>query len=181
MTKFLSWICILVVGCLLGMFFSNYEYFVFSRELNLGDCLALALTTFVGLYIAQTIQRQLNANTKEKEIIIEEILSMRNQFINLSKQNDSGTLEFQETITKFKEINTKFIFLEDLFKLSKKCRSIDLVEIKKDFRALRRYITSPSPVNGFLRPDPRKRNLIEKKFQRVQKEIFRIILALNKK
>lgn len=173
-------ICYITIGSILGVFFSNYEYFKLVEELNLGDILGLIITSLVGLYIADTIQKNHTSHTKEKEFIIDEIKQIREHLAFLKKGSDSGSFPFNETISTLKDLNTKLLYIKQLFEMSPLCKKMDLKKIHAEFRTVRNLISGISPNSGLITIEPRIKSNIERRLNAINKLVFTLILEVNK-
>ncbi len=87
-------ICYLVVGCLIGVYICNYRYFTLDPSIELGDLLVLVVTSLLGVYIADNIQKHQSSDRKEKDFIIDEILEIRKEVNCLASHTETGIFPF---------------------------------------------------------------------------------------
>lgn len=177
--KWLRGIAFISLGCLLGVLFSNYEYFSLDATIEVSDVFSLVITSMIGLYIAQNIQKQQNSDRKEKDFIIDEIQDLRKDFIVLDGFNETGVFPFEQTKTLSKSINRKLTQLEKLIQLSSYCRGTKVDEIQKGFRSIRRLILQVSPFNNQITLSIRQKNNLDTKINSLVQEIYKLILKVN--
>lgn len=58
-----------VCGWCLGLFFNDYSLFIYNYDIELFDVVSLFVTSSIGIYIAHTIQANVENKKTEKEII----------------------------------------------------------------------------------------------------------------
>lgn len=180
MLKWLRGLAFISLGCAIGVYFCNYEYFFLDPTIEISDIFNLVITSIVGLYIAHNIQKQQNSDRKEKDFIIEEIQDLRKDFTLFSGFNEAGIFPFEQTKSLSKSINRKLTQLERLIEVSSYCRGTKVDELQQNFRAIRNLVLQVSPVNDQIKLTIRQKNNLETKVSDLIQGIYKLILQVNK-
>lgn len=180
MKKALIPITSLVIGILLGVFFSNYSYFKLDNTIELTDAAGLIITTGIGLYIAMTLQDRQSINRKEKDFIIDELHDLLKDINYISSCNEKGKFPFQETISFFKTTNLRRLSIANLIKISTFCNKIKMSEVRISFMELRTQVTGLSPTDTEIIITVAQKQIITKRIQRLTIALYTAILDTNK-
>lgn len=181
LNRVLKIIFYIVLGCLIGVFFCNYRYFTLDPSIELGDLLVLAITSLIGVYIADNIQKHQSSDRKEKDFIIDEILEIRKELNRLTSLAETGVFPFDETKTLYKSINQRLLQLQSLLDLgSIKKQKCDLTNLKALFKSTRRAILNVSPVGNDITLAVSQKNTVSRNLEKVVKEVFKLIININK-
>ncbi|MET4138467.1 hypothetical protein [Pedobacter sp. UYP1] len=178
-TDCLRYLSLIVLGCILGVWFCNYEYFKLDPSIELGDLFGFALTSFIGLFIANNIQKYLNANRKEKDYIIDVLRKLMSDFLELNSYTELNEYPFDKTKRLIRSLNRKIIQTERLINISSHNNIINLNDLHTSLKSVRRLILGVSPVAGNIVLSSRQKNTAETKLDSIEQEIYRLILKIN--
>lgn len=177
--KTIYYLLAICFGVSIGVLISNWSYFTLEKEISIGDIFSLIITTFVGIYIAKTIQGQLDSERSEKDILIDELKEVKEDIVIVERNNDSGIFSFDDAKRQFKVTNQKILLIEELLKESRNCKNIKCNKLQDTFSDIRRLILDISPVNGFIYIGSKK-NDVEQKVIEFKSQLYKLIVSVNK-
>ncbi|MBB3696907.1 hypothetical protein KMW28_22310 [Flammeovirga yaeyamensis] len=125
-------------------YISNYEYFVWRKEIDIFSVISLLITSSIGIYIAVYLNKSIEASKFEKELIIEEVKKIKPIILEIKQGLLDNKLEFNTTINNFKKMGSRLSEIDQLNKILSFNLNVD--DIIEDYRILKRNITGISPL-----------------------------------
>lgn len=191
-TKIFVAVVFFALGWIVGLFAENWSWFVFSNEVSLLDVISLVITTAIGLYIADVIQKNLESKRVEKDIIfgqfnyVEEYLSELSSEV--SKEQTDGTVDVLAKIGSCRKFWTKIV------KMIKEMYGIDPVKDNinpNEFIKLNQLCTKTAIIgatddsvlakDGKVSYSDTRKNEIFSEIDRIRMTIVDLKLLINKK
>lgn len=72
-SKVIYFICTLFVGGVLSLYFQDLGWFVYGNNISLVDIIELCVTSAIGIYIATSLQTNIENKKVEKEILFSRV------------------------------------------------------------------------------------------------------------
>ncbi|MFI5160799.1 MAG: hypothetical protein ACHQHN_05950 [Sphingobacteriales bacterium] len=177
--KYFVYAIFLTSGILLGVFFCNFSYFVFEKTIKITDLLSIAITCFLGIYIATTVNKVFTRNSSEKDFLIKEIkssLKVVNELIGLIHEK---SLPFGKTVNSFKTINEDLLLIERLIE-SSHCNGVKITPTRNELIQLRNTVTGISPVNGTIVLNSTNYNIARTQILKLKSSLYNLVFEINK-
>lgn len=191
-TKIVVAIVVFALGWIVGLFAENLSWFIYSNEVSLLDVISLVITTAIGLYVADVIQKNLEDKRVEKDIVfgmfnyVEEYLSeLRSE---VAKEQTEGTVDILAKIGSCRKFWTKIV------KMIHERYDIDLSKEKinpNEFIKLNQLCTSTAIIGatdnsvlakkGKVTYSDIRKNEIFSEIDRIRMTIVDLKLLINKK
>lgn len=192
-TKLLLAIVIFAIGWATGLFAENWSWFVFTNEVSLLDVISIVITTAIGLYVADVIQKNLESKRVEKDIIfglfnyVEAYLSELG--IEVSKNQEGG-----DSVVLLAKIGSCRKFWNKILKMMNDKYNIQFStgsDYSKEFIQLNRLCTSTPKkgandtsiriTNGKIFYSDIRKNKIYSEIDRIRMVIVDLKLLINQK
>ncbi len=141
-------VCLLIIGAILGIFFSQFSYFKMNKEVSLSDLFVFAATALVTIYVASTITKSLSSINSLKALYQEEIKEFLKYSAQLENWILSEQVKFADLVPHLKMGNIKLRAIDRLYKNTKQISQQDLNPIVDKYNDLKADITAISPAAG---------------------------------
>lgn len=135
----------LLIGATIGVFLSNWQYFVFEKAIGFFDLFSLIVTTSVGVYLAIVIGKGFNKQNSEKALLIAEVKESILLVESINAEVDKRSYNLHKMIADIKTLNEDLYLLERLLENSH-CRKIKTSHIRKVLLNFRNQATGISPT-----------------------------------
>ena len=174
------YVSLICLGIICGVFFSNYEYFSFEKEISFFDLFSLAITTFLGIYITVRIGRVLNKENSEKQLLIDQLRESIKTFDEISKLIERRTYSIIDIVKHIKVLNENLHLVEELAK-SCHCKEIKFLTIRSQMTIFRRSVTSVSGIHrNVVQLSTPQFAYVKRESTKLKQIYFELIFAINK-
>jgi hypothetical protein len=172
------WVIFLVIlSGIFGYYTSSYKFFDFKYEIDIVNLLTLIVTSFIGIYIASSLQKNIDANKYEKNLVIENIKPITSILKNLIEKIRTTNLKFDETIKAFKDVSFHISEFEELNTSCDLIENKELELIRSEYLEVKTLVTNAKVENEVLVLD--KLN-VEKRLEVFRKNIVKLLLKVNR-
>lgn len=171
-------VCLLIIGAILGVFFSQFSYFKINKEVSLSDLLVFAATALVTIYVASTITRGLSNINSLKALYQEEIKEFLKYSARLEDWILSEQVQINDLLPHLKMGSIKLLAIARLYKSADKLNVQDIGPILNKYNNLKADITSISPApgtNGVIVLDRVHVSNFLKNYEDIKYDLFQVI------
>lgn len=119
---------VIILSGIFGFYTSSYSFFKFKNEIDIVSLFSLIVTTSIGVYIASTLQKNIEAEKFEKSLNQNLINSLLSKTKTIDKYLSLNNLKFQETVAIFKSLSS---LLSELTEINEICKINDCKKIKE--------------------------------------------------
>ena len=130
---------IILISGIFGFYTNSYTFFKFKNEIDLVSLVGLVITTTIGVYIASSLQKNIEAKKFEKELNHKLINSLILKIKTLDKYLSANSLKFQETIKLFKTISSLISELKEINEISKMINQNKITELRTLFTEIKTF------------------------------------------
>lgn len=181
--EFLLNLAIFFGGLIFGLICTHIYEATLKPEINISDLFGLVLTSIVGIYLGNTIQKQQSSSRFEKEYLISELKNIiqkieQNQFF-----KNFNNIDFNVSKSEFQELNIIITNFENIVLESTISDKINFKELRNSFSIFRKSILNISPTIGLLMilTTNTQKTAINKAYKNFRKELFKKIVEINNK
>ncbi|RZK22242.1 MAG: hypothetical protein EOO43_09845 [Flavobacterium sp.] len=174
----LLYLGLLIVGVALGVFFCNYSYFVFEKEISYFDLFSLVVTTSLGIYITVRIGRVLNKENSEKQLLIDEVKVSIKLVDEINSKIDARSFSIQSMASEFKMLNENLHLIVKLLEASH-CKSVKADILRDSFKTCRRALTGYRVVNNNVSLTPSQATNGKRLSSNLKQQYFKLIFSIN--
>lgn len=153
---------IIILSGIFGYYTNSYELFKFKYEIDIVNLVTLIITSAIGIYIASSLQKNIDADKFEKALIFDNIRPIANKLKKIAEGINNESLSFQNTKKWFKSISSQ---LSELESINNMCDIIDCNELDKlrsQYLELKTLLTD-SKIQGELIELPTEKTILAKK------------------
>jgi hypothetical protein len=156
-------------------------------EVDLSNVVGILINIGLGFYLAYAIPKKLSSNRTEQDLLIEELklilTSYRDVFDMFSKTSLTTGVNF-DILKDNSERNTaklySFINLTEICEFSNNLR-VEILELQKLDRNLRKCLTGVSVSNGFFIYKPSEINSVNTNYDLLSKQLYKFLIKINRK
>lgn len=171
----------LFIGSIFGFYTSSFEFFKFNPEINLVDFSSLIITSLLGLFIAVSVQKNITNEKSEKDLLISEINQIKIEFKKIYTNVINDNLNFDDTVSSFKQTSSNLSSLEDLFKIVQIEDNQKIKKISKMLIVLKKLVTNSPVSDSLLRMSIEDKNVFLTKYRVFTSLFFELIVEVNRK
>lgn len=172
---------IIILSGIFGFYTSTYSFFKFKNEIDIVSLFSLLVTTAIGIYIASTLQKNIEAKKFEKSLNQNLINSLLSKTKTIDKYLSSNNLKFQETIALFKSLSS---LLSELKEINEICKINDcnkIVELRSLFSEIKPLITGSNVNSGELNLTLEHKGLSKTKLKEFRVKLIELMIETNRK
>lgn len=180
LSNYLVYFFCTALGCILGVFFCNYNYFEFDPKINLFELTSLVVTTGFGIYITVKISRVFSLQNSEKTLLIEEVKESVKILERINLNLERRSYDLKKIAGELKSLNEHLYLLETLFQ-SSHCKNVTLVNVRNDLRACRSVLTGWPVTNNIVTLDITSYKTSKAAYRMLKNRYFSLIFEINRK
>lgn len=171
---------IVILSGIFGFLTNSYSYFKFKNEIDLINLIGIVITASIGIYIASSLHKRLEAKKFEKGLVFDSINTLTRKTKFLDKYLSTNSLQFKETVKSFKDISSLISELEEFNEICLIAEKKKITELRGYVNELKPLITGSSVENGQFRLSLDHKSLATKKLKDFRKEIISLMININR-
>lgn len=175
------WLIPLVIfSGIFGFLTNSYSFFKFKNEIDLLNLIGIIITASIGIYIASSLQKSIEAKKFEKELVIEVFRSLTNKTKFLDKYLSANSLKFKQTVRSFKDISS---LISELKELNEICNIVEvdkITELRSCLMEIKPLITGSSVEDEYFKLTLDHKGLSTKKLKDFRKRIISLMMDVNR-
>lgn len=171
---------VILLSGIFGYYTNSYKFFDFKNEIDLVSLITLIVTSAIGIYIASSLQKNIDADKFEKALIFDNIKPITNKIKKISDGIANNTLVFQSTKKWFKDISSQ---LSELENINNACDIIDCNELDKlrtQYLELKTIITDSKIQGELIQLTSENNTLAKKKLTEFKNNLVSLTIKVNR-
>ena len=142
------------LGAVLGVFFSQYEYFEIDTKISISELGIFLMTSLVALYIGNNIKKALSRQQTISTLYQEDVKLFLKRMTILDDKIESGNINFQNIIREMKSGNMSLRSIKKVYGPIDSIQTDKLDDIINSFNLLKISITAIAPVDDTITLNP---------------------------
>ena len=143
-------VLLIVLGILMGVFFSQYKFFQIDNKISISDLFIFVLSSIIGLYIANNISRSLAKSQTVKSLFQDDIKTFITYSKKLEEWIEAGAIPAAELRTHLKTGNLKLRSLQKIYSSSNQASAPGITLVINKYNRLKTNITNINTINRGL-------------------------------
>jgi hypothetical protein len=172
---------VIILSGIFGFYMSSYSFFKFKNEIDIVSLFSLVATTALGIYIASTLQNNIEAKKFEKSLNQNLINSLLSKTKTIDKYLSSNNLKFQETIALFKSLSSLLSELREINEICKVSDCDKITELRTLFSEIKPLITGGNVNNEKLNLTIEHKGLSKTKLKEFRAKLIELMIDTNRK
>lgn len=172
----------ILIGALCGTIANNWSYFSFDRSIGIADLFTAIIGGYIGLYVGSKLTSKVSSDRTEKDLIINEIISVRGYLNRLNSLIDSGIIPLTEAINLFKSSSQGLAHINEIIGICDFNLQFqnNLTTILGSVRILNNKITSINSINNIITIQEADRPQYIIEIRNISKQLMSLTISINR-
>ena len=170
----------IAISGIIGYFTNAYVFFDFKYEIDLISLLSLIISSSIGIYIATSLHKNIEAHKFEKGLNYKLIYSLLSKVKSINKYLQNNSLRFNETIKVFKDMSS---IISEMKELNDICRVVNdqkIIDVRNNYTEIKILITDSPTNQNYLNVSARNKTLSEAKIRELIQRLNFLIIEINR-
>lgn len=171
-----------LIGTIFSTVLNNWSFFTFEKNISIADLFTAVIGGYIGLYVGSKLTSKVSSDRVEKDIIINEINSVRVSISRIGALIDSNNIPLSDAVTLFKSSSQSLALAKEMIQICNNDSNLvgAVTTVLGKVRSLNNKITGISPTNNLIIIPSGDTTVFLNLVRNLNKLLFQLIISVNR-